>query len=78
MQKKKARRDEVSEYYRIAPKIVASIDSRPDRALIYRQLCDTYLLPALTAIHSNEYEKAHKIYSSMVLSLRSHCADTLV
>lgn len=69
MQKTQDRRDEVSEYYRIAPEIVKCIDATTDSALIYRHLCDAYLCPALGAIQSKNYQEAYEIYSAMVMSL---------
>ena len=64
-------KEAVVEYYDIAPKIVAAINKTEDRKENFIDILVTWLLPALKAIHKNDYNEAESIYSHMVLSLRN-------
>lgn len=60
----------IEEYYRIAPGIVSQIDSQPDRQAIYQSIWETYLVPCLRYIESEQFEQCKQSYESMVNDLK--------
>ncbi len=72
--KKEYGRDLVNMYYRIAPLIVKEIDSRKDRDAIYEHIWKKYLKLCKNMIEEREFNKAERIYISMVKKL---CMDFL-
>ena len=58
-------------YYRIAPTIVAKIESLPHSRLIFTDLYNQGIGPALDAIGDGRHEEAYRIYRRMVLDLGS-------
>ena len=65
---------EVSDYYRIAPKIVAGINRRPQKKNIYRHLHSEFITPAHNQVTQGNYGTAHKIYKNMVNYTRRFAA----
>lgn len=60
-------REEIAEYYAIAPCIVAHINARPDAAEVWEKLYQEYILPCVAAADAGEFEKAHEVYREMVI-----------
>lgn len=58
--------DDIAEYYRIAPQVVASINTKEDAPQIWRLLWTQYLSPALTLIAAGKNEEAYQQYREMV------------
>lgn len=67
---------EVSDYYRIAPKIVAGINRQPQKKNIYRHLHSEFITPAHQQVIQGNYGTAHKIYKNMVNYTRRFAADS--
>ena len=72
MKKDDVLKNEVSNYYEIAPKICAAIDAKGEVAakIEYEWIWNTYLSDAYDALNNNESKKAYEIYKSMVLKLQ--------
>jgi hypothetical protein len=66
-------RELIDRYYRIAPSICRTIESRPDRLAIHRFLFDELVQPSIRHICSGDYEGARLHYEAITLHLR----DTL-
>ena len=64
---------EVEEYYEIAPKICARIESKGEEyaAEKYTSIWEKCLRPAFLALEEDEKQKAYDIYKDMVMSLKS-------
>lgn len=60
----------INEYYRIAPAIVAAIDSIPDREMIYKELWKNKLELCLNLIQQNQFAEAKAAYSDLVIDLK--------
>ena len=58
--------EDIAEYYRIAPQVVASINTKEDAPQIWRLLWTQYLSPALTLIAAGKNEEAYQQYREMV------------
>ena len=63
-------RELIEEYYRIAPGIVAAIDSQPNSPAIYQSILDNYLIPCLRYIELGQYDKCKDTYVTMVNTLK--------
>lgn len=59
-------RKQISEYKKIAPKIVSSLNKRKDAPEIYKALFTSYIDPAAQAVVKGDYADADNLYSSMV------------
>ena len=61
----------VEEYYVIAPRIIAGIESLPEleSRAIYAELCDRYIDPAAAAAACGQDEEALDIYTAMIFWL---------
>lgn len=57
-----SKRADVAAYYKHAPQIVEAINARPDAKNVYREMYETYILPAVEAIKAGENDKAYKTY----------------
>ena len=68
------RPEAIASYYRVAPAIVATIESMPERRAIFADIYRTGIAPALCAIHDGRHEDAYRIYRKLVLDLMSFCA----
>ncbi|MBV5336403.1 hypothetical protein JZU48_05385 [bacterium] len=64
-------KNEIAEYYRTAPSLVAAIDRRADAPEIYRGIYEDAILPAVTAIDAGAYDVARDIYRGLVRRLQS-------
>lgn len=60
----------IAQYYRLAPKIVAQINLRPDASEIYKSIWRDYLQPCLFFIEVGENSQCKEIYSRMVGELQ--------
>ena len=65
---------EVSDYYKIAPKIVAGINRQPQKKKIYHYLHSEFITPAHNQVTQGNYGTAHKIYKNMVNHTRRFAA----
>lgn len=63
-------------YYRIAPTVVAKIESQPDSRAIFREIYDAGIAPALAAIRAGRHAQAYRIYQRLVLNLMRRCRDS--
>ncbi|MBQ2952577.1 MAG: hypothetical protein IJE07_03380 [Clostridia bacterium] len=59
-------REEIAEYYAIAPCIVAHINARPDAADVWEKLYQEYILPCVAAADAGEFKRAHGVYREMI------------
>lgn len=63
-------REQIQEYYIIAPLIVNAINSSPDKDDIYREIWSKHLSKCLEHYKHSEFEKCRKEYADMVGILR--------
>lgn len=61
--------DEITEYYRIAPDIVAAINQREDAKQIWDRVYEELVVPCVRMIHEGKDEEAHRLYKAYTLSL---------
>ena len=54
--------DEITEYYRIAPDIVAAINQREDAKQIWDRVYEELVVPCVRMIHEGKDEEAHRLY----------------
>ena len=71
MKKDNEMKSEVMEYYEIAPSICSKIDRLENSSEIYDSIWKDYLCGAVDAVDAGDNLKAHEIYKSMVLDLKS-------
>ena len=69
MQESASRRDEVREYYRIAPAIVSVIEASGLAAKEWRRVSHDHVLPAVEAVRCGRLQEAHSLYRAMVREL---------
>lgn len=62
---------EISEYYRVAPQIVESINRREDATVIWDAVYKTIILPCISFIEKSKYEEAYELYKASTLDLKS-------
>lgn len=67
-------KDEIAEYYFVAPQIVAAIKQREDSISIFELIYEKLVKPCVDLIERGENEKAHELYRATVLDL---CAQYL-
>jgi predicted GTPase len=60
----------ISEYYKVAPKIVSKIEKEPHKDDIYHRIWDEHLIKCLADIETGDYAECKKRYMVMVNSLR--------
>jgi len=60
----------ISEYYRIAPHIVATIDSFSEKERIYNELWTQSIEPCLDLIKQNRFSEANEVYQDIVAELK--------
>jgi hypothetical protein len=65
----------ISEYYKIAPSIVNSINSVADNEIFYRKLWTGSLEPCLNLIKQNRFTEAKTIYCNLVTDLKQNFLD---
>ena len=70
MQQTPQRRNEVKEYYEIAPAIVAAINHQPNAETLWRELARRFILPCVKLADGRQFAKAHRLYKIMVNELR--------
>lgn len=58
-------RAEVALYYAIAPSIVNKLNRHENKDEIYRLILKDYIHPAIDAIRTSDYERAHLIYKKL-------------
>lgn len=63
-------KEEIAEYYEIAPKIVSKIEKEPNKQAIYKFIYQNMVSPSVEAIEMREYSKAHNIYKTYVKALK--------
>lgn len=64
-------KDEVSYYYKTAPKIVNAINSRADRTEILSNIYHRLIVPCVSLIRSNKLEEAYQKYKNYTLELEN-------
>ena len=72
MKEDEALKNEVNNYYEIAPEICAEIDAKGEATarIEYERIWHTYLSKAYDALNNNEFKKAYQIYKDMVSKLQ--------
>ena len=63
-------RNEIDQYYRMAPTVVASINKHDNRVQIWNQVYAELIAPCVRMIHEQDNEKAHQLYK--VYSIELH------
>jgi hypothetical protein len=58
--------EEVNNYYKTAPRIVAGINRQPQKREIYHHLHSEFIVPAHKQVTQGNYGSAYKIYKNMV------------
>lgn len=66
-----AGREEISEYYFIAPQIVAAIKSRANALAIFNSVYEELVRPCAEMIERGENENAHKLYRDFIRQLQT-------
>lgn len=66
MQKTLLRKQQVNQYYQIAPNIVYSISTHSDVSNIWKELWGAFLKPAIEAIERGDNELAYQMYFRMI------------
>lgn len=61
----------IQEYYQIAPQIVRAIDAKDNASVIYTEIWEEYLSPALTALQAADNQSTKDIYVEMVRTLQA-------
>lgn len=61
---------EVQEYYEIAPKILAQIDTLPDKAVILDKIYTDLVIPCIAEIQEGALSAAHERYRNYVQMLK--------
>jgi hypothetical protein len=64
-------KEQVREYYLIAPLIVNAIDASPEKDHIYYSIWDNYLSKCLVMYEQHNYKRCQSIYTEMVNILRN-------
>ena len=62
-------KEEIENYYRIAPGIVEGINRRKDAADIWNRVYNELVAPCVSLIHSGQNEEAFQLYKSYSLNL---------
>ena len=70
MQETPERRQEVQEYYRIAPQIVEAVNARPDPKSAWQIIAKRYVLPCVEFVEKGKAPEAHRLYRKMVHELK--------
>ncbi len=60
---------EIAEYYAVAPRIVASIQQRPDRTDIFETIYRDLVAPCVSMIEQGKREEAHFLYRAYTKKL---------
>ena len=68
--------EEVNNYYKTAPSIVAGINRQPQKREIYHHLHSEFIVPAHKQVTQGNYGSAYKIYKNMVNHTRRFAADS--
>jgi len=64
-------KDEIQEYYKIAPQIVESINAKENAKEIWNSVYEEMVLPCVRMIKSGNKEDAFRLYKSYTLKLAS-------
>lgn len=70
-------RQEVEQYYSVAPGIVAAINQSPEVKEIWERLFSGVIVPAVAYIQRGDLSKAHQLYKDCVLRLQKRYAPAL-
>lgn len=67
-------KEDIAYYYKIAPIIVKSINSKEDSISIYSNIYNTVISPCVNAIKNKEYDIVYKMYKNSILDLeKQYC-----
>ena len=77
MQRSDALREEVREYYAVAPRIVATIEKNGKAEETWREIGHTYLVPAVDALRRGDQDSAYHLYKTMFHFLKTEKKDIL-
>ena len=61
-------KNEIEEYYQMAPDIVAAINRRKDAAEIWNRVYDELVQPCVRMIHEKKDVEAYRLYKSFTLT----------
>lgn len=65
-------KEEICEYYHVAPAIVAAIDRKNDRLDILRRIYQNMVLPCVRMIEEKQFEQAHALYREQTVRLKAY------
>jgi hypothetical protein len=63
--------EEIREYYRIAPRIVETVNARENAGEIWNRVYEEMVLPCVRMIQSGAMEDAFRLYKDYTLKLAS-------
>lgn len=67
-------RNEIDQYYQMAPIIVAAINKHDNRVQIWNQVYAELITPCVRIIHEQNNEKAHQLYKAYSMELhKKYC-----
>jgi len=69
MQRTPGRRSEVERYYKIAPRIVNSVEKSDDPTAVWQGLAEDHILPIIAIAQKGDFPMAHRLYRCMVLEM---------
>lgn len=61
--------DDVQYYYKVAPQLVQTIDSLPERREIYIEIYEKMMVPVIKLIELKKHPEAYNLYKSYSLKL---------
>jgi len=68
--KQKGGKELIAEYYKVAPSIVAAIESNNKKGTVYSRLWRESIYPCLGLIKQERYEEAKQVYMAVVTELK--------
>lgn len=70
--------EDKNHYYEVAPVIVSTIDSIPEKDTIYQYIYDNIVTYCVRAIENEEFDKAYERYKNSVLTLEQQFAKPVL
>ncbi|MDD2435643.1 MAG: hypothetical protein PHO63_05285 [Bacilli bacterium] len=61
-------KEEMEQYYQIAPLVVKAIENDSNRDVTYAYICENIINPCFVDIKTGDYENAYKRYKSCVMA----------
>ena len=64
-------KEEIAEYYRVAPVIVSHIKEQPNALAVFDRIYTELVLPCVKLIDAGENEGAHQLYREFTMALKA-------